>query len=52
MTDDMVPALTDILGDEDKAKEIVEAGKASMGNLTFSYCMSKLKYSFDIACQT
>lgn len=38
----MVPALTDILGDEDKAKEIVEAGKASMGNLTFSYCMSKL----------
>lgn len=48
----MVPALTDILGDEDKAKEIVEAGKASMGNLTFSYCMSKLKYSFDIACQT
>lgn len=48
----MVPALTDILGDEDKAKEIVEAGKASMGNLTFSYCMSKLKYSCDIACQT
>lgn len=31
LTDDMVPALTDILGDEDKAKEIVEAGKASMG---------------------
>ncbi|CDY08398.1 BnaA05g26340D [Brassica napus] len=23
--------LTDILGDEDKAKEVVEAGKASMG---------------------
>ncbi|XP_031253580.1 nucleolar protein 56-like [Pistacia vera] len=31
LSDDIIPALTDILGDEDKAKEIVEAGKASMG---------------------
>ncbi|KAL5748307.1 hypothetical protein ACOSQ2_025604 [Xanthoceras sorbifolium] len=31
LSDDFIPALTDILGDEDKAKEIVEAGKASMG---------------------
>lgn len=27
-----VPALADIVGDLDKAKEIVEAAKASMGN--------------------
>lgn len=27
-----IPALADIVGDEDKAKEIVEAAKASMGN--------------------
>jgi nucleolar protein 56 len=26
-----IPALADIIGDEDKAKEIVEAAKASMG---------------------
>ncbi|KAJ0104967.1 hypothetical protein Patl1_18303 [Pistacia atlantica] len=31
LSDDIIPALTDVLGDEDKAKEIVEAGKASMG---------------------
>lgn len=43
LTDDMVPALTDVLGDEDKAKEIVEAGKASMGNYSFRNCMSKIK---------
>lgn len=33
LSDDIIPALTDILGDEDKAKEIVEAGKASMGKI-------------------
>ena len=27
-----IPGLADIVGDEDKAKEIVEAAKASMGN--------------------
>jgi nucleolar protein 56 len=27
-----MPALADLIGDEDKAKEIVEAAKASMGN--------------------
>jgi nucleolar protein 56 len=31
LSDEHIPALTDILGDEDKAKEVVEAGKASMG---------------------
>ncbi|KAL0796432.1 hypothetical protein Bca101_067809 [Brassica carinata] len=28
---DYIPMLTEVLGDEDKAKEVVEAGKASMG---------------------
>ncbi|KAL5998202.1 snoRNP complex protein nop56 [Asimina triloba] len=31
LTDDKIPGLADILGDEDKAKEIVEAAKSSMG---------------------
>lgn len=31
LEEDKIPALTDIVGDEDKAKEIVEAAKASMG---------------------
>ncbi|KAK9104183.1 hypothetical protein Scep_021027 [Stephania cephalantha] len=31
LTEDKIPGLTEILGDEDKAKEIVEAAKASMG---------------------
>ena len=31
LAEDKIPALTDIIGDEDKAKEIVEAAKASMG---------------------
>ncbi|XVF08733.1 hypothetical protein REPUB_Repub07fG0028500 [Reevesia pubescens] len=31
LSEEHIPALTEILGDEDKAKEIVEAGKASMG---------------------
>lgn len=31
LTDDHIPMLTEVLGDEDKAKEVVEAGKASMG---------------------
>jgi len=31
-----IPALADLVGDEDKAKEIVEAAKASMGNITSS----------------
>jgi nucleolar protein 56 len=29
-----IPALADLTGDEDKAKEIVEAAKASMGKNT------------------
>ncbi|BFG32333.1 nucleolar protein 56-like [Prunus yedoensis var. nudiflora] len=31
LSEDKLPELTDIVGDEDKAKEIVEAAKASMG---------------------
>ncbi|CAJ1943658.1 unnamed protein product [Sphenostylis stenocarpa] len=31
LTEEKIPGLTDIVGDEDKAKEIVEAAKASMG---------------------
>ena len=33
LAEDKIPALTDIVGDEDKAKEIVEAAKASMGRI-------------------
>jgi nucleolar protein 56 len=33
LSEDKIPALTDILGDEEKAKEIVEASKASMGRI-------------------
>lgn len=31
LSEDKLPALTEIVGDEDKAKEIIEAAKASMG---------------------
>lgn len=31
LTENHIPELADIVGDEDKAKEIVEAAKASMG---------------------
>ncbi|KAK4256963.1 hypothetical protein QN277_006616 [Acacia crassicarpa] len=31
LAEDKIPGLTDIVGDEDKAKEIVDAAKASMG---------------------
>ncbi|CAI9113095.1 OLC1v1013633C1 [Oldenlandia corymbosa var. corymbosa] len=31
LSEEQIPELTDIVGDEDKAKEIVEAAKASMG---------------------
>ncbi|KAI4319040.1 hypothetical protein MLD38_032688 [Melastoma candidum] len=31
LSEEKIPELTEIVGDEDKAKEIVEAGKASMG---------------------
>jgi nucleolar protein 56 len=35
LNDDAIPALTEITGDEDKAENIVEAAKASMG-MSFS----------------
>ncbi|KAG6619044.1 hypothetical protein I3842_Q110700 [Carya illinoinensis] len=31
LSDDSIPGLTDVVGDEDRAKEIVDAAKASMG---------------------
>ncbi|CAK9176282.1 unnamed protein product [Ilex paraguariensis] len=31
LSEDKIPGLTDVIGDEDKAREIVEAAKASMG---------------------
>lgn len=31
LCDESIPSLTDVVGDEDKAKEIVDAAKASMG---------------------
>lgn len=33
LTEDHIPMLTEALGDEDKAKEVIEAGKASMGKI-------------------
>ena len=33
LSEDKILHLTDIVGDEDKAKEIVEAAKASMGRI-------------------
>ena len=36
LAEDKIPELTEIVGDEDKAKEIVEAAKASMGKFCFS----------------
>jgi len=36
LSENDIPALADLVGDEDKAKEIVEAAKASMGNITSS----------------
>ncbi|KAF3585763.1 hypothetical protein F2Q69_00031778, partial [Brassica cretica] len=35
LSEEHIPMLTDILGDEDKAKEVVEAGKASMEKALF-----------------
>lgn len=31
LSDESIPGLTDVVGDEDRAKEIVDAAKASMG---------------------
>ena len=48
LSEDKISYLTDIVGDEDKAKEIVEAAKASMGRiLDFLYlcCFWLLSHS-------
>ena len=31
LTDEALPELTEVVGDEDKAREIIEAAKSSMG---------------------
>ena len=33
LTDEALPELTEVVGDEDKAREIIEAAKSSMGQL-------------------
>lgn len=42
LTEDNIPELTEIVGDEDKAKAIVEAAKASMG--------IKIKHGYQLMC--
>ena len=37
MSEEKIPDLTEVVGDEDKAKEIVEAAKASMGTFLAVY---------------
>ena len=46
LSEDKIPGLTDVVGDEDKAKEIVEAAKASMGRVCWLvwYCSQILFY--------
>ena len=54
LSEEHIPMLTEVLGDEDKAREVVEAGKASMGNnpfssvylYSFSLCFSDMSYLF------
>lgn len=36
LSEDKLDGLTDVVGDEDKAKEIIEAAKASMGTFLIS----------------
>lgn len=38
LAEDKIESLTDLVGDEDKAKEIVEAAKASMGRISY-FCV-------------
>lgn len=40
LSEDKLSGLTDIVGDEDKAKEIIEAAKASMGRFP-NICLCK-----------
>jgi RNA processing factor Prp31 len=47
LTEKDIPALADITGDEDKAKEIVEAAKASMGKeIWYNFCLIVLVNCF------
>lgn len=38
LSEDKLEGIVEILGDEDKAKEVIEAAKASMGN-DYSLCL-------------
>ena len=40
LSEDKLSGLTDIVGDEDKAKEIIEAAKASMGTFLTFVCVT------------
>lgn len=46
LSEDKIPELTDILGDEEKAKEVVEAAKASMGRIIISIFLMILLFQF------
>lgn len=46
LAEDKIPELTEIVGDEDKAKEIVEAAKASMGKFCFSIAWKHIVLMF------
>lgn len=46
LAEDKIPELTEIVGDEDKAKEIVEAAKASMGTHLFLELKSSHRFEF------
>lgn len=53
LTEDHIPMLTEVLGDEDKAKEVVEAGKASMGKCDQAlriYLISRTFFLFSSIC--
>lgn len=43
LSEDKLSGLIDIVGDEDKAKEIIEAAKASMGSFLLFLCKGILK---------
>lgn len=45
LSEDKLEALTEIVGDEDKAKEIIEAAKASMGRVLILLHLTFVSFS-------
>lgn len=45
LSEEHVTILTEVLGDEDKARELVEAGQASMGNRSIQI-YNKIKHGY------